>query len=156
MRSEKGDRSRVPETGEGKRGEEGYAGYLLRQAAGAYRLRVERRLADLEVTPPQFAVMTMLKAYPGCSNADIARLALLTPQTTSVIVSNLERAGLIRRRPHGIHGRILQIELTQRGSALLERCRKRVHAIEQELFESFSSSEEQAVRRWLVHVAAGQ
>jgi DNA-binding MarR family transcriptional regulator len=156
MRSKRLPRPRIPEAGEGKRGEEGYAGYLLRQAAGAYRLRVERRLADLAVTPPQFAVMTMLRAYPGCSNADIARLALLTPQTTSVIVNNLERAGLIRRRPHGIHGRILQIELTEMGSALLGRCRKRVHAIELELFAGFSLSDEQAVRRWLVYVAAGR
>jgi DNA-binding MarR family transcriptional regulator len=148
-------RSRAPQAGVGKRGEDGYVGYLLRQAAGAYRLRVERSLADLEVTPPQFAVMTMLKAYPGYSNADIARLALLTPQTTSVIIGNLKRAGLIRRRPHDIHGRILQIELTQSGNALLETCCKRVHAIERELLQDFSPSQTRVVRRWLIHVAVG-
>lgn len=143
----------IPEAGQGKRGEEGYLGYLVRQAASAYRLKVERALADLDVTPPQFAVMTMLKAYPGRSNADIARLALLTPQTTSVIVANLERAGAIKRRPHETHGRILEIELSESGVTLLETCRKRVHAIERELLEDFSSSEAQVVRRWLVHVA---
>jgi DNA-binding MarR family transcriptional regulator len=143
----------VAEAGQGKRGEEGYLGYLLRQAAGAYRLKVERVLADLDVTPPQFAVMTMLKAYPGQSNAGIARLALLTPQTTSVIVANLERAGTIQRRPHETHGRILEIELSESGIALLETCRKRVHTIERELLEGFTSSEAKAVRRWLVHVA---
>src|SRR5579871_3909689 len=100
----------IPAPGEGKRGESGYLGYLLRQAAGAYRYRMERMLADLDVTPPQFSVMTMLNAYPGISNADIARLAVLTPQTVSVIVANLERAGTIKRVPHSVHGRILQIE----------------------------------------------
>ena len=122
--------SRIPRPGEGKRGEEGYLGYLLRQAAGAYRHRMERALADLEVTPPQFAVMTMLKAYPGQSSADLARLALLTPQTVSVIVANLERAGSIVRRPHSVHGRILTIELSEGGKDLLERCRMRVLSLE--------------------------
>ena len=143
----------VPEPGEGKRGEEGYLGYLLRQAAGAHRLRVERALADLDVTPPQFATMTMVKAYPGQSSADIARLALLTPQTVSVIIANLERAGSIRRRPHRVHGRILQIELSESGLALLDQCRERVHAIERELTEGLSEAEERAIRRWLVQLA---
>ena len=67
----------LPEPGEGKRGEAGYLGYLLRQAAGAYRLRIERALLDIEVTPPQFSVLTMLAAYPGHSNADLARLAAI-------------------------------------------------------------------------------
>ena len=56
---------RVPAPGEGKRGEDGYLGYLLRQAHAAVRLTMERTLADLGVTSPQFAVLTMLKAYPG-------------------------------------------------------------------------------------------
>ena len=41
----------VPEAGEGKRGEEGYLAYLLRQGAAAVRLRLERALADLGVRP---------------------------------------------------------------------------------------------------------
>jgi len=57
----------VPAPGEGKRGEQGYLGYLLRQAHAAVRLTMERTLADLGVTPPQFAVLTMLNAYPGLS-----------------------------------------------------------------------------------------
>lgn len=46
----RGEGPAIPRPGEGKRGEAGYFGYLLRQASGAYRLRVERALADLEVT----------------------------------------------------------------------------------------------------------
>ncbi|MGL6468642.1 hypothetical protein ACSZNP_15270 [Aeromonas hydrophila] len=64
----------------GKRGEAGHLGYLLRQAAAAQRLRMERALADLPITAPQFALLTMLDAYPGSSNAELARLTLLTPR----------------------------------------------------------------------------
>ena len=154
--SKPSSKTRLPKPGEGKRGEKGYIGYLLRQAAGAYRHRVELALADLDVTPPQFSVLTMLAAYPGHSNADLARLALLTPQTVSVIVANLERAGSIVRRPHAIHGRIQHLDLSESGNALLATCRARVHAIEHELIDDLAPDEEQAIRRWLVHVATAE
>jgi hypothetical protein len=64
-----------PPPGQGKRGEQGNLAYLLRQAQAATRLTLERSLADLGVTPPRFAVLTMLKAYPGLSCADLARVA---------------------------------------------------------------------------------
>lgn len=143
----------APRPGEGKRGEEGYLGYLLRQAAAAHRLKVERALADLRVTPPQFALLTMLAAYPGLSGADLARLALLTPQTVSVILANLERMGLVARRPHAVHGRIRQVEVTAAGRDLLARCRERVQALERRLVEDLPAAEEKAIRRWLVRLA---
>lgn len=146
----------LPEPGEGKRGEAGYLGYLLRQAAGAYRLRMERALLDIEVTPPQFSVLTMLAAYPGRSNADLARLALLTPQTVSVIIANLDRMGAVVRRPHEIHGRIQHLDLSAKGKALLTKCRARAHAIEKELVAGLSAGDEQAIRRWLVGVATAR
>ncbi|MFN5716366.1 MAG: MarR family transcriptional regulator, partial [Bradyrhizobium sp.] len=59
--------SAVPPPGQGKRGEQGYLAYLLRQAHAASRLSMERALAQLGVTSPQFVVLTMLKAYPGLS-----------------------------------------------------------------------------------------
>ncbi|MFC6522218.1 MarR family winged helix-turn-helix transcriptional regulator [Undibacterium arcticum] len=120
----------VPAVGEGKRGEQGHIGYLLRQAGAAHRLRMERALSDLAVTLPQFSVLTMLAAYPGASGADLARLSLLTPQTMSVIVSNLERNGAVSRRAHAIHGRIQQIEVTEAGRQLLAKCRARVKSVE--------------------------
>lgn len=110
-------------------------------------------MADVGVTLPQFLVLTMIRAYPGISNADLARLALLTPQTVSVIVANLERSGAIARRPHAVHGRIQHIDVTPEGLALLDACRKRSGGIERELLAGFSPEEEQVVRRWLVHVA---
>ncbi|KQT63294.1 MULTISPECIES: MarR family winged helix-turn-helix transcriptional regulator [unclassified Aureimonas] len=142
-----------PAAGVGKRGDDGYLGYLLRQAAAAYRLRQDREFADLGITAPQFAVMTMLKAYPGQSNADLARLAILTPQTTSVIIANLERAGHIERRAHEVHGRILQIDLTPSGHSLLQACRARVEAVEKELAENLRESDIDALRRSLVAIA---
>jgi DNA-binding MarR family transcriptional regulator len=143
----------IPGIGEGKRGETGHLGYLLRQAAGGFRLSLERALADFDVTSPQFVVMTMIGAYPGASNADLARLAMLTPQTLSTIIANLLRAGVVSRQPHAVHGRIQQLQLTESGTKLLAKCRARVANLEAELEADLTPAEEQILRRWLVKVA---
>lgn len=145
---------RPPPPGTGKRGEDGHIAYLLRQAQAATRLTLERALADLGVTPPQFAVLTMLNAYPGLSGADVARVALLTPQTVGVIINNLERDGAIRKTPHPVHGRVLQWRLTRRGSNLLDRCRRRVTSVERRLVTGLSAKAEVTIRRWLSKIAS--
>ena len=147
--------SDLPEPGEGKRGGDGYLGYLLRQAAHAYRTKAEQALADVTLTLPQFSVLTMLAAYPGHSNADLARLALLTPQTMSVIVANLLKAGLVARQAHAIHGRIHHIALTESGQDVLALAKQRVYAIEKDMLEGMGATEEQTVRDWLVRTAKG-
>src|SRR5690349_5728651 len=120
----------IPKPGQGKRGPKGYLGYLVRQASVAVRGAMERALADIGVTPPQFAVLTMIVAYPGLSGADLARLTFLTPQTINVIVRNLEKAGAIAKSAHAEHGRILQLGVTPKGVALLKQCRARVDRVE--------------------------
>jgi DNA-binding MarR family transcriptional regulator len=144
----------LPAPGEGKRGEQGYLGYLLRQAHAAVRLKMERTLADLGVTSPQFAVLTMLNAYPGLSGADVARLTFLTPQTVGVIMRNLARDGAILMTPHPVHGRIQQWTLTPRGATLLKACRDRVLELEKRLVTGLDDKAEVTVRRWLAGIAA--
>ena len=145
---------RLPAPGEGKRGEDGYVGYLLRQAANAYQNHLARVLDDLDVTPPQFSVMTMIAAYPGLSNADIARLSFLTPQTVSVIIGNLVKAGVVARRPHEIHGRIQHLDLTDKGQRLLWSARERVHAVENELVKGASAADLKMLKHWLAGVSS--
>lgn len=145
---------RPPPPGQGKRGEKGYLAYLLRQAHAATRLTMERALADIGVTPPQFVVLTMLRAYPGLSGADLARVALQTPQTIGVIIRNLERDRAIRKTPHPVHGRVLQWALTRRGDTLLDKCRRRAQALERRLMAGLSAKAQVTVRRWLSKIAA--
>ena len=145
----------IPAVGAGKRGEAGYLGYLLRQAANAQRNRMDRALTAVGLTHPQFLVLTMIRAYPGCSNADIARLAMLTPQTVHAIIAALLDKDLILRHAHPVHGRILNIELTDAGRDLLGRGRARALAMESRLQATLTDAEATVVRRWLVSVVCG-
>jgi len=95
----------------------------------------------------------MLNAYPGLSGADVARVALLTPQTVGVIIGNLERDGAIKKTPHPVHGRVLQWALTPHGSDLLDKCRRRVNAVERRLVAGLGANAEIIIRRWLSKIA---
>lgn len=143
----------IPEVGEGKRGEAGHIGYLLRQAQAAHRARMDGALAGTGLTLPQFSALTMVAAYPGASSADLARLALLTPQTMTIIVSNLERSRLVERKPHVTHGRVQTIHITDKGREVLNSCQSLTRPIETALLAGLSEAEEHIVRRWLVQIA---
>src|SRR5437764_4005264 len=102
----------VPPIGQGYRGVEGRSGYLLRQASRNFHVAMERTIREHDLTPPQYGVLTVLSREPGASGADLARGMSTTPQAVNGVLTGLERRGLIERRPHPTHGRILQVWLT--------------------------------------------
>lgn len=144
----------LPAPGEGKRGPDGHVAYLLRQAAHVVRGRIDDALADLDLTGPQFAVLTMIAAYPGCSGADLARLTRLTPQTVSFVVTRMVEADLLSRAAHPSHGRIRPLAPTERGRARLAAARERVAAIEAAMLAPLDEAEAAIVRRWLAGLAS--
>src|SRR5215470_2842464 len=88
-------------------------GYLLQEAQHALRIALDRALQERGLTTPQYAVLSALDEEPGLSKADLARRAFVTPQTLNSIVVLLEHAGLVQRRPHAVHGRVLSTVLTR-------------------------------------------
>jgi len=143
----------LPAPGEAKRGIDGYLTYLLRQASAAVRLAMERELADVAVTAPQFSALTMLLAYGELSNAELARLTLQTPQTVNVIIANLERRGMVVKRPDASNGRILRLVITADGKRLAEKCKVRADRIESLVQAKVKPATERAVREWLAALA---
>ena len=129
---------------------------LLRRAAATQRLGVERALADLGVTPTQCAVLAVVVATPGLSNAEVARIERLTPQTTSLVLANLERKGLVARRPHETHGRILRAEATEAGSRMLAECRARLAGPCRRLAAAAPPDGEREIKAWLARLAAAE
>ena len=104
--------------------------FLLKRAQHTFRTRVDDALRPLELTAPQFAVLTAVDTVAGISNAELARVAFVTPQTMQGILANLERAGLLTRSPHPQHGRILCSALTKQGRRVLGEAGQRVQEIE--------------------------
>ena len=97
------------------------------------------------VTTPQYAAMSVLAERPGLSNAQLARRSFLTPQTMNQILGRLEALGLIERRPHPEHGRVLQAYLTRGGERLRDECDRAVAAVEKRMVSGLSEEEQRGL-----------
>jgi DNA-binding MarR family transcriptional regulator len=143
----------APEPGERYRGAEGHIGFLLRQAQDAFAGAMERRLVAHGLTRSQFGALSVLVADPGLSAADLARAAMVTPQAINLLVSGLERDGLLRREPHPTHGRVLRLFATAEGARPVREAYPAVIELEQRIVDGLSERERAAIKRWLVAVA---
>ena len=114
---------------------------------------MERLLADLGVTPPQFLVLRLLAEHPGSSNAELSRMAALATPTVTVIVGNLARRQALASRPHAVHGRVRHLDLTPEGHALLAACMQRAAKAEVELEAGLEPAEIDVITRWLLRSA---
>jgi DNA-binding MarR family transcriptional regulator len=144
----------VPAVGERYRGVEGHSGYLLRQAWHAFRGAMEMALRPHGLTPPQYAVLSVLARDPGASGADLARACNTTPQAMNGVLATLERASLVERHPHPTHGRILQVGLTSEGERRLEAATPAVRELEAAIEADFTADDIATVKTWLVATAA--
>jgi DNA-binding MarR family transcriptional regulator len=107
--------------------------FMLSQVGAYASQRFARRLAALDLHPPQFRVLNMVDAAEGQSQQAIGE-AIGAPASRMVaIVDDLERRGLVERRPHPSDRRVRALYLTKTGRKLLARGRKVAAEHEEEL-----------------------
>lgn len=117
------------------------AGYLIKQVQHSMRVRMDRCLRDLDITTPQFAVLSWLRESPGLSNAELAVKCFVTPQTMNLILQKLQTRQLVSRTPSKGHGKIINTALTELGDDILTRAKQQMLAVEIELFGNLPASE---------------
>jgi MarR family transcriptional regulator, organic hydroperoxide resistance regulator len=127
-------------------GRDGGLGYLLIQAAQAWRNQVAAGLRDTEVTPSQFFVLVTLlrrarQGGTGITQRDVAERTRIDVNTTSQIVRGLERRGLLTRSPHPDDSRAVTLALTTPGTELARDCAARVRAISTGFFADVDPAE---------------
>ena len=110
---------------------------------------MDELLEPIGITVPQYNVLSAVQLQPGISNAALARGAFVTAQSMQGIVANLERIGLLRRKPHPTHGRIRQSELTVKGDAVLAKAHKLLIGVEEAMTSGFKKEEIEALRSLL-------
>jgi DNA-binding MarR family transcriptional regulator len=147
----------VPEPtqlGEGFRGDKGRLGYLLTQAERAFGAAMEAAVREAGgMSRAQFGTLSVVVREPGLSAADLARAVMVTPQAINLLVNGLEREGLVERRPHPTHGRILEIYPTPEGLRRLDATYPAVIALEDRIAAGVSASKLADLKRWLVDTA---
>ena len=122
---------------------------LLRQVQGAMRRAMEEALRDSGLTAAQANVFTELAYGRPRSNAQLARLHSVTPQSMVEILASLERRGLISRSGKPDQGRAMPAELTREGHSQLLSIHLAMRQVEQRLLHSLSAAEISQLRKLL-------
>ena len=67
----------------------------------------------------------------------------------NLVISALERRGLVRRRPDPSHGRVLRTSVTAKGLKMLEACDRDMDAIEHDMLAGLAPETLETVRQAL-------
>jgi DNA-binding MarR family transcriptional regulator len=87
-------------------------------------------ITDLELTPGEYSLLTMLDENSGISQVDLVAVYHLDKSTLSLAVGRLVKRGLVRRTRSRDDERYYALWLEQPGRVLLQRVRARVEAQE--------------------------
>lgn len=110
---------------------------------------LDSALAPLGLSTPQWGTLRIIYENPGVSGADIARIAIVTPQAVATMLQRLEQAGLIARH-HPPRGRALETHLTPRGKELLHEGERIARKVEAKLLSSFTAEEQEQLDQYLL------
>ena len=122
------------------------ATYLVKRLESAVRRNLDLELGSHGMTTPQYAALSILRAQPGLSSAQLARRAFVTPQSMQVMVTAFIRDGLVDRRADPSNQRILRNHLTPDGELLLLRADEAAAGIEQQMLGGLDAEQTAALR----------
>ncbi|BCY11464.1 MarR family winged helix-turn-helix transcriptional regulator [Actinoplanes sp. L3-i22] len=115
-------------------------GYVKR-AEQTTQAAKERVLREFAMTPAQQSALAVLSDNDGITAAELARRCAVTPQTMNSTLGRLEQRGLIERRPHPVHGTLIEIRLTPAGTDLFTRADARVAHLDERLAQALHPHE---------------
>jgi DNA-binding MarR family transcriptional regulator len=143
--------SRVAD-GEGEQRPEPSLVYVIGRVSQGIRRELRQRLTSCELSVADVTTLSVLRGSACLSNAQLARRALITPQSMIEVLASLEQRGLVRRRADLANARIMRAELTASGRRLLARADAVIAALEDELLAGTAPQRREIVRRCLVSV----
>lgn len=110
-----------------------FLGYVLVRVAHLLSQKMDRQLADLELSANGYGVLFQLQSDPGVSSAELARRVILTPQSVGPLLARMARDGLVDREQAGGPGTAIITRITTEGRRRLAAATALVHALDGEL-----------------------
>ena len=133
---------------------EGRLGYRLRRLVSAFRACMDAALRGTGISPPQYTTMVALATHPGSSNATLARICFVTPQTMNEIIRGLELASLVERVEADGDRREIALQLTDEGRQRMAAGYKQILELEAAALAPIAEGERGAFLEHLDLVAA--
>jgi DNA-binding MarR family transcriptional regulator len=115
--------------------------YIVKRLESAVRRRLDQICRGMGLSTAQYTALSVLRSRPGISSAQLAQRSFIRPQSANQTVAELERLGYLERTADELNHRILRMNLTDRGRAVLGACDRGVDELEELMFDGISDVE---------------
>jgi DNA-binding MarR family transcriptional regulator len=95
------------------------AAFLLSQVGSHAARKFAERLAPLRLSPPHAGILRVLRKSGGLSQQGLAQVLHMHPSALVAIIDELEERGLVKRRDSVDDRRRHELNLTDKGQAVL-------------------------------------
>ena len=112
-------------------------------------------LRPLELEPGEFALLRAVAASDGEAQHALAERLHISPSWMVAVVDELEKRGLLERRPHARDRRVRNLQLTAAGKKLLKQAERQAEQFDREVAEQLGEADRERLLDLLDRVAAG-
>jgi DNA-binding MarR family transcriptional regulator len=112
-------------------------------------------LRPLELEPGEFALLRAVAASDGEAQHALAERLHISPSWMVAVVDELEKRGLLERRPHARDRRVRNLHLTAAGKKLLKQAERQAEQFDREVAEQLGEADRERLLDLLDRVAAG-
>jgi DNA-binding MarR family transcriptional regulator len=120
-------------------GLEGHLGYFIRRIQVWVFQDFIRKLANADIRPAQYSVLTVIGANPGLSQSDLADTLAIERARLVHLLDRLEKRGLTERQPSPKDRRSHALHLTPEGQKVLKRLKALAARHEAHLIETLGA-----------------
>ncbi|WP_069174124.1 MarR family winged helix-turn-helix transcriptional regulator [Streptomyces griseus] len=118
---------------------------LLRLTRQLQRIQ-SRQLEPIGITPAQFRLLRTVAHYDGPPRmADLAARLDVVPRAVTSLVDGLEASGRVRRVPDPTNRRVVRIEMTEEGRAVLRSLRDARKAAAEEILAPLTADQREVL-----------
>jgi DNA-binding MarR family transcriptional regulator len=128
--------------------------YLLSVLGTASSQHWKRRMAELGLDAREVVVLRMVAADPGRSQQSMAPVLQVRATHLVAVIDEVERKGLLERRPNPADRRANALHLTRKGRRTLDTVMRISAMHEERLTSGLDASERAQLERLLTKVAA--
>ena len=103
-------------------------------------LKRESIKAGVKITPPQAAILFLLKKNP-CSMSELSNVLHVDNSAVTGLIDRLEKSGYVARKMNPLDRRSYSIHITDSGISEINRAKKVINRVNDEIKAGFSEQE---------------
>lgn len=132
----------------------GYTGFLLRKVSTASFEAFSEVLAEHDLHPMHFGMLTIIEAEEPVSQQELSRRTGIDPSTMVARMDALDERGYVERVRHADDRRSYEITLTASGRELLTELRSEADRVAKQFFSPLTTKEHAQLHQLLAKLAA--